>query len=118
MKFGASIGQLMTMCGSMAAEKGWHDKHRSFGEVVALCHSELSEAFEEYRAGRAIHETYYRVDDSGIPRKPEGVPTELADVLIRIFDYCWKENINLEKALVEKMEYNATRPYRHGNKVA
>ena len=66
-------------------------------------HTELSEAFEEYRHGRGLNETYY---ENGT--KPCGIPSELADVVIRIFD--------LEKIILEKMEYNETRPYKHGDK--
>lgn len=94
-----------------AESKGWHSKERTFGDMIALCHSELSEALEEYRKGMSPHAIYY-VND-----KPEGIPIELADVLIRIFDMCGKYQINLEKALKVKMEYNTGRSFRHGDKV-
>ena len=67
---------------------------------------------EEYRNGHAATETYYRKDG-----KPEGIPSELADVIIRIFDYCGYAGIDIEKANKEKHEFNESRPYRHGGKV-
>jgi len=48
--------------------------------------------------------------------KPEGIPIELADVVIRIFDLCGYYNIDLEHAIEEKMTYNKTRPHKHGGK--
>ena len=45
--------------------------------------------------------------------KPCGIPSELADVVIRIFDFCGGMNIDLEKIILEKMAYNETRPYKH-----
>ena len=37
-----------------AVDHGWWETERSFPEVAALIHSEVSEALEEYRDGNAI----------------------------------------------------------------
>jgi NTP pyrophosphatase (non-canonical NTP hydrolase) len=97
-----------------AKEHGWHDEPRTVGDLICLMHSELSEALEEHRNGHKPEHIYYNENK---PSKPEGIPIELADCIIRIFDFCGKYNIDLQNAIEEKMEYNKTRPYRHGNKV-
>jgi NTP pyrophosphatase (non-canonical NTP hydrolase) len=88
---------------------GWHTEPRTFGELIALAHSELSEALEAYRDGLPLSE----FTSEG---KPEGIAVELADVLIRIFDMSEELGIPLEDAIKAKMAYNKTRSYRHGGK--
>ena len=97
-----------------AKDHGWHDSERSIGDLICLMHSELSEALEEHRNGHLPSEIYF---NDNKPNKPEGIPVELADCIIRIFDFCGLYGIDLETVLKQKMEYNRTRPYRHGNKV-
>jgi NTP pyrophosphatase (non-canonical NTP hydrolase) len=125
------INDLIKQAHETAKSKGWWEKEATFGETIALIHSELSEVLEEHRNGKMLHETYLECKDvacSGNKKgnctsimpcpeaKPCGIPSELADVLIRIFDFCGKHNIDLEKALQIKMGFNKTRSYRHGGK--
>lgn len=108
---------------SNAVGHGWWDEERSFGDIVALCHSELSEALEEYRAGRPMEYAddmweVERITDPALfdGRKPEGIAVEMADCLIRILDWFGKEGLDADRIVQEKMAYNETRPYRHGGK--
>ena len=105
------INDLVKRAYENSKKHGFWDEEKNFGEVIALMHSELSEAFEEYRNGKKINETYYEQGE-----KPCGIPSELADVVIRVFDFCGGNDIDLEKIILEKMQYNETRPYKHGKK--
>ena len=102
------LNELAHKINKTAQLHGWWDKERSFGEIIALCHSELSEALEAFRN----HEPPIHIADG----KPEGVAVEMIDCIIRILDWCSQTGIDVDSVLRQKMEYNETRPYRHGGK--
>lgn len=82
---------------------------------LALIHSEVSEALECLREGQ-MDVVLVASKDGGF--KPEGFPSEMADVLIRVFDLCGGLGIDIDRATEEKQAFNETRPYRHGGKKA
>ena len=106
-----SISELQKEVHQNAVDHGWWEKEQDFGTLIALCHSELSEALEEVRNGHPINETY--ISESG---KLEGVPSELADVVIRIMDLSEHYGIDLESAIIQKHEFNKSRSFKHGGK--
>ena len=178
------LADLQKEAHAIAKDHGWWDEPRTFGDLIALVHSELSEALEWYREGEHVQpmreeSPQYGLDDPVHGKyKPVGVPSELADVVIRVADMAewygetiasrigepafiaksvskpsfgdwvselhwqvanaWNEHeysigalgdvvhttermavhygIDLDAAIKAKMEYNRTRPYRHGGK--
>jgi NTP pyrophosphatase (non-canonical NTP hydrolase) len=156
-EFARTIPHLAFMVNTNARSKGWWDDERTFGDVCTLIHTEVSEAYEEFRNNRNLDERYYSLPKHRTPidrlpeelreaatltqsafqtgarkvvadeeeadalvragfLKPEGIPSELADVVIRVFDAASQYGIDLEHEIMLKMEYNATRQHRHGGK--
>lgn len=126
------LKEIQKECYEISASKGWHDDpawlenvlnnpsitdqekeeikklcRNKDTERIALIHSEVSEALESMRHG-------YSPDDK-IPEY-NGVEAELADAIIRIFDMAEAHNLKVIEAMFAKMEYNKTRPYKHGGK--
>lgn len=116
------INDLVKEAHDIALSKGWYNNgDRNIAELIALIHSELSEALEEVRKDSFKDSKYnnysYFVPDKNFPNmKPEGFGIEIADVVIRIADLCGYLNVDLEKAIQIKIEYNKTREHRHGGK--
>lgn len=92
---------------AISASKGfWKDgKTRNRPEMIALMHSELSEALEGIRKPEMVSEKL-----PGFSVEEE----ELADLVIRVFDYSGGFNLRLGEAIVRKMHYNSGRPLMHG----
>lgn len=107
------LADLASVVRAINSEKGWRDQSRTLVEDLCLIHSEVSEALE---AWRALGHVGPMLDETIVPAKPYGVGSELADVLIRLLDTCDRFGINLAAELVAKIEYNKTRPHRHGGK--
>ena len=98
-----------------AIKHGWWDKPK-FHALLTHLHSEVTEIYKEYEDNHPINETYYSEDEQG-NFKPEGVPSEIADVIILTLSICQHYDIDIEQVINEKMAYNKTRPYKHGGKV-
>ena len=140
-----ALRDLQKTCGDTAASKGFHDDRPKpmrasstiagkneraaqlanwQGNKLMLIVSEVVEAHDEIRNGNPANRTYYPTSPRGTAAspvtgtlfKPEGVPSEIADVVIRCFDFAYTEGIDLAGIIAEKLEYNATRERLHGKK--
>lgn len=90
-----------------AVAHGWWNGERNEAELIALMHSELSEALEGLRHGNP--------PSDHIPEF-SSVEEEYADVIIRIMDHAAAKGYNVAEAIVAKHEFNKGRAYMHGGK--
>ena len=104
--------EMQVLAHRTAQEKGWWDRPRMIPEQIALMHSELSEALEEYRNGH-LPDVIRRRESDG---KPEGFGIELADCIIRILDTAAYYGVDMQHMITVKLEFNKSRPFRHGRK--
>jgi NTP pyrophosphatase (non-canonical NTP hydrolase) len=114
-----SIARLQAEAVQIERDLGWSGPGvdpGTFGDRMALLHSEVSEAVEAYRRWGLDDATGEPTQDRPLP-KPEGVASEFADVLIRLLTECERFGVDLATETVRKMNYNRTRPHRHGGKL-
>lgn len=93
-----------------AVAHGWYSEPRSYGEILALVSSELSEALEEARDGKPSVCCKSFKANTGCEEcktykeycchkneKPEGVAVELADAMLRILSYAGHRGLYVDK---------------------
>lgn len=103
-KFELGLANTQWLCHNLAKHSGWWDgvdvnDKNVLGTKLCLVHSEVSEALEGVRKDK--------MDDHLKHRSQEEV--ELADAIIRIFDYAGARKLNVAGALIEKLAYNQQR---------
>lgn len=94
------------LASTTARDAGWYTDpatgepiKRNVGEVIALMHSELSEALEAYRRD---------LMDDKLPHRP-GIEVEFADCIIRIMDTAAALGLDVAGAVIEKNRFNKER---------
>lgn len=106
------VSELVALAHATARGKGFHDDTpgvcigstpedaRAVLSWLMLIGTEVAEAAEAVRRGDA-----------------ENFAEELADVVIRVFDTAGALGVDLERAILAKMDTNRERPPRHGKLV-
>jgi NTP pyrophosphatase (non-canonical NTP hydrolase) len=102
-------------------EKGFNNPNYNIGELLMLITSELGEAVESHRKGKfSDWESFYKdVNEIGEIESfkihiKDTFEDEIADAVLRLLDLSARLNIDLEKHINSKVEFNKTRPYLHG----
>jgi NTP pyrophosphatase (non-canonical NTP hydrolase) len=94
-----SLNDFSFICHGISVASGWWDKPVENGTRFMLMVSEIAEAMEGDRKN---------IYDDHLPHR-KMVEVELADALIRIFDFAGGMNLDLGSAVAEKLQYNQTR---------
>ena len=123
------ISELQKVIHQNAKDKGFYDNpNQNFGEKCMLIVSEVSEALEAHRKNEFANLNAFdlpkssssELSDKGwfnvsfVSNVKDTVEDELADALIRILDLAGWLNIDLERHVALKIEYNAGRERLHG----
>lgn len=138
------LSDLQTEIGEINEKSGFNqaqdvpEEYRPFyySTKIMLMVTELAEAAEEIRKGRAVDEEYLGYPpvpaslavefpsggdatehwQAHTVGKPEGVPSELADTVIRAFSFAYEAGIDLDAVIHNKLAYNRTRELKHGKR--
>lgn len=113
-----SLNELMNIEYEHAKKVGWSldNTPERIGICLLLAISEISEATESLRKGEPDFFEGSPTTDGG-PGKPEGFGIEIADAILLLLFICKVRGIDIENLILRKLEFNKTRPFRHGGKV-
>ena len=103
---GLTLADMQFRAWDNSEKHGFHD-NVDVPTKLMLIVSEAAEAMEDHRKGAVVETT----TESG---KPIGLPSELADIIIRVGDLAGILGVDLQAAVIRKMAYNETRPFKHG----
>lgn len=114
-----ALNELSKAAYDNAKSKGFHAKD---GDIVSdyarwtvNLHGEVSELWEAARKNALFdscdkHQSMVELFQDSLTCEEE----ELADIIIRVLDSAGARGINIGRAVLLKMAYNATRPHMHG----
>ena len=121
--------ELIKECYQTAKDKGFWDNQRNVGEMLMLVTSELGEAMEAHRKDKVANIYKFNIERQTTPFHEESatkaafelyikdtLEDEIADAVIRLFDFAGGLNIDLETHIRLKLDYNKTREKLHGKK--
>ena len=94
-----TLAEMTAEVDAYCQETGWRDEEITFGEAMALLHTEIAEASDAWRHHGLADATPLRDTGRTIQYgaiKPEGVGSEFADILIRLLDDCMLFRVNLD----------------------
>jgi len=91
------LNQKMREVRALADAKGFSSDPARVWEMLALIHTEVSEATDAYKKGESV----------------EHVGEELVDAIIRILHLCSALNLDVEALYQAKMQRNWERPYKY-----
>lgn len=107
----------------LARSKGWYDSQENelqfITRTVANIHGEVSELWEAARNNK-LHDLCDKSEQMELANIDPllCVEEELADIIIRAFDSACRIGVDIGAAIQQKHKFNATRPHRHGGKLA
>jgi len=114
-----ALNELSRAAYNNAKDKGFHAKD---GDIVSdyarwtvNLHGEVSELWEAARKNALFdscdkHQSMMEIFQDSLTCEEE----ELADIIIRVLDTAGAREVNIGRAVMLKMQYNATRPHMHG----
>ena len=117
-----SLNYVAEICAANADCRGFHDE-----ELIAIAAMPTTE-LANWLKGQLFQAEVARFGEEAgelvaAIRKPHAdehlpewsaIAMELADIVIRVMDSANKRGIDLGQAIIQKLVYNASRPYKHG----